>query len=403
MNLQKTIQDSLQAIITQRVLFACSAITKQHEIDNSIDTAATDGKKIVYNEQFFWSLDYQVRITLICHELLHILLGHHLRMRGKDSELWNVACDYVINLILVDMGFAPIDGWLFDSQYKGKSAEDVYTILKKQEKDKQEKQINQSKQSGGNFEEPKNTQGNQLSDSELEEEKVKAELEAREAKSQLNRRMKGIEKSDTLTEQSKKQLLDEIGKGSGGFVERLEDIKHSRINWKSVISEFLFDASQSSEDEETFDPYAMEANNFDIVYHDRYSKEFGQVAFCMDVSGSLSYMAKDVCSEAFYALEQVQKGELLTYYVSTRIERKEVITNPEQLATVSGGRTNFDCFFNRECLEDDFEAEGIIFVTDGCVNPSNWIEPPCKVLWILTSANSWFEKNVPFGECVRMS
>ena len=402
MNLQKAIQDSLQAIITQRVLFACSAITKQHEIDNSIDTAATDGKKIIYNEQFFWSLDYQVRITLICHELLHILLGHHLRMRGKDGELWNCACDYVINQILVDMGFTPIDEWLFDPQYKGKSAEDVYAILKKQDQQKQDQQKQQSKDSSGSFQEPKNAQGNQLSESELEEEKVKAESEAREAKSQLNRRMKGIKNSDTLTGQCKKQLLDEIGKGSGGFVERLEDIKHSRIDWRLVISRFLLEENETEIDRETFNFYQMENQDFELIENARRSNEFGKVAFCMDVSGSLSHMAKDVCSEAFHALEQVQRGELLTYYISTHIERKEVITTPDQLKTVSGGGTDFDCFFNQECLKDDFEAEGIIFVTDGYVN-SNWIEPPCKVLWVLTQANEHFEKTVPFGETVRMN
>ena len=403
MTIQKQIQDSIQSIITKHILFACSAITKNHEVDNSIDTAATDGVKIIYNEQFFTSLAYKQRSTLICHELLHILLGHHLRMRGKDGQLWNVATDHVINLILVKMGFEPLDNWLCDSKYIGWSAEDVYQDLKKQSKDKQEQQKKQSEQSGGSFSEPKNSKGNQMSDGELEEAKGKAELEAREAKSQLNRRMKGIEKSDTLTEQEKANQLKEIGQGADAFSERLSDIKHSRIDWKSVVSQFLLDSRPSNENEETFDPYAMEANDFDIVYHDREQAEFGKVAFCMDVSGSLSHMAKEVCSEAFHALEQVQKGELLTYYISTRIKLKETITNADQLTTVSGGGTDFNCFFNRECIDGEFEAEGIIFVTDGHVNSSNWIEPPCNVLWVLTTANKWFEDNVPFGEVVRMN
>lgn len=239
MNIQKQIQESLQSIIVKYILFACSAMTKQHEVDNSIDTAATDGKKIIYNEAFFQALSYKQRSTLICHELLHILLGHHLRMRGKDGELWNCACDYVINLILVQMNFEPLDNWLYDPKYKGWSAEDVYSDLKNQSKEKQDQQKKQSEESGGSFSEPKNSKGNEMSDAELEEAKGQAEQEAREAKSQLQRRMKGIEKSDTLTAQEKANQLKEIGQGTEAFSERLDDIKHSRIDWRAVVSRFL--------------------------------------------------------------------------------------------------------------------------------------------------------------------
>lgn len=403
MNLLKQIQESLQSIIVKHILFACSAMTKTHEVDNSIDTAATDGKKIIYNESFFASLSYLQRLTLICHELLHILLGHHLRMRGKDGELWNCACDYVINLILVQMGFEPLDNWLLDQSYAGKSAEDVYEILKNQSKQEQDKQKQQAMESGGSFSEPTNQQGNQMSDAELEEAKSESEQEAREAKGQLNRRLKGIEKSDTLTDQEKANQLKEIGKGSDAFNERLDDIKHSRIDWRSVVSRFLLEENETELDRERFNFYQMENSDFELIENARHSEEFGKVAFCMDVSGSLSHMAKDVCSEAFHALEQVQQGELITYYISTRINLKQTITNADQLTTVSGGGTDFDCFFNREVISGEFEAEGIIFVTDGHVNSANWIEPPCNVLWVLTEANKWFEDNVPFGEVVRMN
>ena len=403
MNIQKQIQESLQSIIVKYILFACSAMTKQHEVDNSIDTAATDGKKIIYNEAFFQALSYKQRSTLICHELLHILLGHHLRMRGKDGELWNCACDYVINLILVQMNFEPLDNWLYDPKYKGWSAEDVYSDLKNQSKEKQDQQKKQSEESGGSFSEPKNSKGNEMSDAELEEAKGQAEQEAREAKSQLQRRMKGIEKSDTLTAQEKANQLKEIGQGTEAFSERLDDIKHSRIDWRAVVSRFLLEENETELNRERFNFYQMENSDFELIENARHSEEFGKVAFCMDVSGSLSHMTKEVCSEAFHALEQVQQGELITYYISTCIKLKQTITNADQLKTVTGGGTDFNCFFNRECIDGEFEAEGIIFVTDGHVNSSNWIEPPCNVLWVLTEANSWFEKTVPFGECVRMN
>ena len=39
-----------------------------------------------------------------CHEGMHRVLRHHLRMNDRDSELWNIATDYAINSILKKSG-----------------------------------------------------------------------------------------------------------------------------------------------------------------------------------------------------------------------------------------------------------------------------------------------------------
>lgn len=403
MTIQSHINDCIQSIITQRILFAGSAISKEHLVDSSIDTAATDGVKILYNEKFFMDLPYKQRVTLICHELLHILLGHHLRMRGRDAKLWNIACDYVINDMLVKMGFTPIDNWLHDSKYSGKSAEDIYAMLKQQSKEQQEQQSNQSEQSCGSFEEPKNSQGKAMSDSELNEAKTQAEQEARKAKAQMNRRIKGIEKSESLNVSEKAKQLKQIGQGFDDYQERLTDFAASRINWKDVIRNFLFDEAQTEEDEETFNMYDMESHDFDVVMHDRSSKVFGSILFATDVSGSLSHVAPKIASEAFHCLEQVNDGEMLLYQISNKIHTREVITSPDQIKTIRGGGTDFDQFFNHELVEQDIDAKGIIFVTDGWVNTRSWVEPDMPVLWVLTEANTHFERTVPFGDVVRMN
>ena len=41
---------------------------------------------------------------VLAHEFLHAGLMHHERRAGRDPYLWNVACDYVINGWLCDMG-----------------------------------------------------------------------------------------------------------------------------------------------------------------------------------------------------------------------------------------------------------------------------------------------------------
>ena len=64
---------------------------------------------------------------VLAHEALHAALGHAERTGGRDAELWNIACDFVINGWLVEMavGVMPECG-LYDPQFAGESAEGVY-------------------------------------------------------------------------------------------------------------------------------------------------------------------------------------------------------------------------------------------------------------------------------------
>ena len=49
-------------------------------------------------------LSNQEIIFVYAHELLHAALLHHTRQRGRDPWVWNIACDFVINDWLIEMG-----------------------------------------------------------------------------------------------------------------------------------------------------------------------------------------------------------------------------------------------------------------------------------------------------------
>jgi predicted metal-dependent peptidase len=67
---------------------------------------------------------------VLAHEMLHAALRHGDRAGTRDAYLWNVACDYVINGWLIEMGVgAPPDGLLHDPALKGLSAEAVYDLI----------------------------------------------------------------------------------------------------------------------------------------------------------------------------------------------------------------------------------------------------------------------------------
>ena len=67
---------------------------------------------------------------VLAHEYLHAALCHEARLGNRDPELWNTACDYVINQWLRDMGVGSMpEGLLYDPELQGLSAESVYDLL----------------------------------------------------------------------------------------------------------------------------------------------------------------------------------------------------------------------------------------------------------------------------------
>jgi len=120
-----------------------------YEKSDVVPTAATDGKKIYYNESFLDSLSSDEQIFIFAHEICHIAFNHILRSDGKDPYLWNLSTDAVINAFLKKDGLKVIEGGVEIENAINYDAEELYEkMLKEQEKKKtsQNAQENVSKQ-----------------------------------------------------------------------------------------------------------------------------------------------------------------------------------------------------------------------------------------------------------------
>jgi predicted metal-dependent peptidase len=91
----------------------------------------TDGSTIRIDESKGGGMDDGKLKYLYAHVLLHILLKHPFRMRGRDNPTWNRSCDIVIGLLLGDfqrVGCADEDAIVIES-FRDKSVEEVYHTL----------------------------------------------------------------------------------------------------------------------------------------------------------------------------------------------------------------------------------------------------------------------------------
>ncbi len=99
-----------------------------------VPVAATDGVHLYYNPGY-WEREILARgnaLTaqgLLLHETLHPALGHLWRIGARDLRRWNASCDFVINLIVTDLGLQIPAGGLLDPQYRGMTEEEVYARL----------------------------------------------------------------------------------------------------------------------------------------------------------------------------------------------------------------------------------------------------------------------------------
>lgn len=97
-------------------------------LDESVPTAATDGKRILWNPAFLESLtDEEVRFVLL-HEALHCVYGHFWRLPLTDDG--NRAGDYAINRILSRIpGISMPKGGLLDPRFDGMAEEEILAAL----------------------------------------------------------------------------------------------------------------------------------------------------------------------------------------------------------------------------------------------------------------------------------
>ena len=92
---------------------------------------ATNGQRIIYNPEFVENLTPAGLEGVLAHEVLHCALAHHCRRGSRELGLWNEACDYAVNPIVLDNGMALPAGVLVNPAFHDLSTEEIYAHLRK--------------------------------------------------------------------------------------------------------------------------------------------------------------------------------------------------------------------------------------------------------------------------------
>lgn len=116
-------------LVTDHPFFGDLALRLNLRVDRSCRDLWTDGRTLAFNPVYATAVSETKLLGAQAHEVLHIVLGHNLRRRGRDRKLWNRACDMAVNALLLDAGFALPDGFILDPHFAGCAAEEIYAEL----------------------------------------------------------------------------------------------------------------------------------------------------------------------------------------------------------------------------------------------------------------------------------
>jgi len=328
------IEQARAKLLVKHIFYAIFVLNTKWIVDNTIPTAATDMKVVYYNEEFINSLETDVVMFVIVHEIMHMMFKHGLRRRGRDMDRWNIACDHAINIILKDAGFSLWPHAYCDVKFRGMGAEEIYDILEDEDK---KQNGGASKPCDGGF------GGGDLKDPPLMDEVEAAEVER---------------KIDQNMAQAVAQAAGNIPKALDIIIKSLLD---KRESWEDHLREFM---TRISHDDES---WSRRNRRFTMILPTRWSMSMGEVVIIGDTSGSMM-MAKvldKVAAQINQIVEQTKPERTRVVWADAQDcnleevfeEGEEIFLNPK-----GGGGTDMRLPL---AFVEQYGPEVVLLITDG--------------------------------------
>ena len=354
----------------------------ERSVDENAPTAYTNGRDEKYGRKFVEDLtDAELRF-LIMHEVYHKLYKHlttWIDLYKTNAKLANQACDYVINLKLVeefdtmrmDDGSPFIrmpKGGLLDTRFSGMNAKQVYNILK-QEQDEDER--------GGKPQKGDGEEGAGLDDHGWAEAQ---ELSAEE-RQELERDIDEALRQGALV----------AGKTGSGGLRDLSDLLQPKVDWREVLREFITTTCQGK-DYSTWRRPNRRFVSSNIYMPSSISEQVDELVIGIDTSGSiggpeLSQFLGEVQSIA----QQVKPNRVRLLYWDTKVcadekyEGDQVSDIAKSTKPAGGGGTDPRCV-PLYMDEHGIKPQAVVMLTDGYVG--SWGEWSCPVLWCIVGNKS---------------
>jgi predicted metal-dependent peptidase len=375
----KRLQGAFMRIRAEHPFFGTLALFADLRVDDSVDTAGTEGKALWFNPQFVAKQSINQLCGLVTHELLHAALLHAQRRKERDVELWNIAADIVVNgMVREATNYDLPQGGVELPKLAKLSVEEVYEQLATGRVAKPSIRLLDLWMYA-----PDSAVG-QASGSLAEEDVAALSRHWRAALQQAS------------------AVAHRVARGFGsqglGAVRDAVQALQPTIDWRDRMWEFLVST-----------PFDFRGFDRRFLHRKLYVEEMQgdtvEVAICIDTSGSIGQKElSEFLGEIGGIVDAYPeiKGRLFfadaELYGPFDFGRDIPIPAPK-----GGGGTDFRPFLNvLDRSKDPTSAEALaIFFTDGYGEFPARAPADCRVLWVV-SPGGLVNSGFPFGEVVRM-
>ena len=327
-------------------------------------TAATDGRHLFYNREFFGGLTTKQVEFVVAHEILHNVFDHMGRNEDRDRQIFNIAADYCVNgqLIRDHIGEQPPEIKIFhDPQHYNKSAEQVYDEIFEKYDDEQLKALGQ------------------LLDDHIDWEK---EGDGRPAYSKDE--LKQIR--DEIREATM-QAANAAGAGNtpANVQRMIKELTEPKMNWRELLRQQI---QSTIKTDYSFSRPNRKGWHTGAILPGMKFDETIDIAVSLDMSGSITdEMSMDFITELKGIMDEYKDYNIKLWCFDTKVYNEqdfdgysgEDILNYE---IMGGGGTDFMC--NWEYMkEHDITPKKFIMFTDGYPWDSWGDDNYCDTLFII--------------------
>ena len=360
-------------------------------ITEAVPTAAVSGTTMYFNPNFARRLTALELAFVLCHEAMHICLGHTWRMRGWHKKTANIAQDLIVNEILLESlpktkaqmpQEVGANLGVFDpviTKAGGYTAEGVYHIL-----------LQMAAQGGKGTPE-----GQELDEILSAEEARQRGLQAGTSQSQaeLEARIQTLVGQAAVAEHRK------AGNTSKGLERIIQTILHPQVPWQTLLQRFCV-ARMAEREERSWRRFNRRGFSTGIMMPSAQPGEsLGPIAIAIDCSGSIGDKElSEFATEIQAIMADCRPSSMHLIYFDSAVCREETFQAGESviIRPSGGGGTQFSPAI-AAALAAPEEPEVIIFLTDLESSDFGPI-PPVPVLWVSTSQHC----KAPFGTVIQM-
>jgi len=361
--------------------------------DDWCPTAATDGRHLYFNTQFFNELNNKEIEFVIAHEILHCVFDHLTRREDRNPMLFNISADYIVNNLLVRdrIGEKPklIDCFQ-DFKYDGWTSEEVYDELFK-EAEKNGKEF--LEQLGELLDEHLDWEGDDQDGKNGKDGKNKKKGPPKYSKEELKKIKEEIKEGMMSAAQA-------AGAGNlpGEIKRMIKDLTEPKMNWREILRQQI---QSTIRNDYTFSRPSRKAWHTGAILPGMNFEETIDICIGIDMSGSIGNdQAQDFLGEVKGIMDEYKEYNIKLWCFDTKVYNEQDFASDSgdsllDYEIMGGGGTDFDC--NWEYMkENDIVPKKFIMFTDGYPWGSWGDEDYCDTVFIIHS-NRDKDLQAPFG------